>query len=126
LKNAGALQPPVTRRLMMPLPPRPPTTSPALSMPGKTATASARSSRSLGIERSAEPIICSRTREAESAFFDASFNCFALAEGAGRVAVRCRSTSCARVVVVGAKAASAQSAAGRTIRVESFMQVSFY
>ena len=87
LKKAGALQPPVTRRLMMPLPPRPPMTKPALIMPGKTATASALSSRPFGMERSGVPMICSKTRAASADFFEASFNCLGLAEGAGFVAV---------------------------------------
>src|SRR5438132_12921739 len=63
-KNAGALHPPTTRLLITPLPPRPPTMKPPLSTPGKTATASARSSRSPGIDFSRVPMICSKTRAA--------------------------------------------------------------
>src|SRR5438067_2017874 len=63
-KNAGALQPPATRRLITPLPPRPPTIKPALMTPGNTATASALSSRSRGIDLSRAFMIWLKTRAA--------------------------------------------------------------
>src|SRR5436309_14469760 len=63
-KNAGALQPPATRRLMTPLPPRPPTMKPALMTLGKTATASALLRRSRGIDFSRVLMISLKTRAA--------------------------------------------------------------
>src|SRR5256714_326565 len=125
-KKAGALQPPVTRRLMTPLPPRPPTTKPALIIPGKTATASALSSKSFGMERSGAPIICSKTRDAFSDFFDASFCCLGLAFEAGFVAVRSLSP-CRAKSVEGIMSATANThAARRVVRDESFIHSLLY
>ena len=118
---AGALQPPVTRRLMTPLPPRPPTTKPALIIPGKTATASALSSKSFGMERSGAPMICSKTRDAFSDFFDAFLCCFGEAVEAGFVAVRSLSPCRAKSVGGIASAAANKHAARRVVRDESFI-----
>src|SRR5437879_1154459 len=104
-KNAGALQPSFTRRLITPLPPRPPTMKPALSTPGKTATASARRSKSLGIDFSRVAMICSNTR---AAFED----CFA----ASRAFLVLRS----RVVWANAAAAAATSKETTKNRMTSF------
>src|SRR5712672_3557257 len=65
-KNAGALQPSATRRLITPLPPRPPTMNPPFHTLGKTATASARSSKSCGIDLSRVAMIWLNIRAALS------------------------------------------------------------